>query len=517
MEREYIVVVKRGVDLQEFDNDMIKTTGDGRIPKRSVDMANPRPGSRRMTHYMLTSDEAYKLQFDPRVLSVEIPPEERDDITLGLNAFQTADFTKPTIAESNLVNWGLRRCIDEANNYGTDTTIPGEYLYALDGTGVDVVIQDSGIEADHPEWQDRYGNSRLQQIDWYTESGLSGTQNINHYRDFDGHGTHCAGIAAGKTYGWAKNSHIYAQKLAGLEGSGDTGTGISISDAFDAIRLWHLAKTNGRPTVVNMSWGYSSRITGDPSSINYRGNAFSYTNAAAAWVAYGLVPEQDGIRRTIPARVASVDAEIEDMIDAGIHIVVASGNNYYKADVSTGLDYNNSVVYGSEVYFYHRGSSPFSEEAFIVGNIDTDIQDDSGTARDKISETSTRGPAVNIYAPGTNIMSTLSNTSAYAQVDYPGDSNFKVGSISGTSMAAPQVAGLIALHLQATPKMTTAEMKKRIEQDSKGVIFSTGSDTDYNVFGTSLLGSPNRMLWSRYGRQPFSFSGTTNFGGNIKL
>ena len=54
------------------------------------------------------------------------------------------------------------------------------------------------------------GTSRVQQIDWYTESGLSGSQNVNHYRDFDGHGTHCAGIAAGKTYGWAKKAHIYS-------------------------------------------------------------------------------------------------------------------------------------------------------------------------------------------------------------------------------------------------------------------------------------------------------------------
>ena len=36
----------------------------------------------------------------------------------------------------------------------------------------------------------------------------------NHYTDDDdGHGTHVAGIATGKTYGWAKNANIYAMNI----------------------------------------------------------------------------------------------------------------------------------------------------------------------------------------------------------------------------------------------------------------------------------------------------------------
>ena len=45
---------------------------------------------------------------------------------------------------------------------------------------------DSGIQADHPEFQDANGNTRVQQIDWYAASGLTGTMPPGHYTDYDG-------------------------------------------------------------------------------------------------------------------------------------------------------------------------------------------------------------------------------------------------------------------------------------------------------------------------------------------
>ena len=83
------------------------------------------------------------------------------------------------------------------------------YDYVLDGTGVDMVIMDTGIKQIIPEWQDPDGVPRLQQIDWFAESGVSGTQPTNFYTDTNGHGTHCIGTMAGKYFGWAKNARIY--------------------------------------------------------------------------------------------------------------------------------------------------------------------------------------------------------------------------------------------------------------------------------------------------------------------
>ena len=171
MEKEYTVIVNNRDDLAAIEAELTASTGDGPIPGRTVSIANPRMGSRVQTHFMLTDEEAQALATDPRIRAVEIPPDQRDDIQIGLNAYQNATFYRdyPYDGQSGLVdgyvNWGLRRCIEETNVYGNLTSTTGDYQYALDGTGVDVVIQDSGIEAAHPEWQDSQGNTRLQQID----------------------------------------------------------------------------------------------------------------------------------------------------------------------------------------------------------------------------------------------------------------------------------------------------------------------------------------------------------------
>lgn len=514
MEKEYAVIVHRGINLAEFDAELASEQGHGPIPARSVVIADPRPGSQRMTHWMLTDEEAEELRNDNRVLSVEIPPDQRDDIQLVLNASQTGNFYRG-FNDSSDVNWGLRRVNETTNVYDDQTTVAGDYEYALNGEGVDVVIQDSGIQPGHPEWEDLQGNTRLQQVDWYAVSGLSGTQSADYYRDRDGHGTHCAGIAAGKTYGWAKGAHIYSQKLAGLETlQGADGTGTPISTAFDAIRLWHNAKTNGRPTVVNMSWGYVTGVTGNPINGIYRGVPWTYgsdyTTDNALWDGTGVVSAfQDGSRQ-LPAQVAFVDAEVEDMIDAGIHVCIAAGNDYYKADIATGADYNNTVSFTGITRNYHRPGSPYSDRAFCVGNLDSAVFDDNGTFKDRTAASSKKGPAVNMWAPGTDIMSTTSNEAdaAYTVFDYPDDVNYKIMSISGTSMASPQVAGLLAVYLQSIPTLTPDQLREKIINDSSAELYETGSDTDYRAFTTSILGSPNRHVYSRYGKQPVVLTGS---------
>ena len=500
-EKEYIVSLNKGVNYEAFNQEMIASTGGGDIPGRTVDVANARPLSQRNTHYMLTDEEAAKLSSDTRVLAVELRPDLRDDIDLVRTATQTGDFTKTTLDRGDFVNWGLRRMNTLSNPY-TGPNVTGGYDYTLDGTGVDIVIQDSGVQADHPDFYDYNGASRVQEIDWYTASGLSGTQHANHYRDYDGHGTHVAGIAAGLTYGWAKGAKIYAVKVSGLEGSGDTGTGISITDCFDVIKGWHNNKpvdpTTGkkRPTIVNMSWGYGGYFT-DISGGSYRGTPWA---GAARRPDYGMVGSLTAFGYRYVSRVASVDVDVQELIDAGVHVVIAAGNSSQKIDVAAGLDYDNyftKTSTGTTEYYYNRGGSPFSTQAHVVGNIDADVHPDGLEQKASTSET---GPGVTVYAPGTNIMSTTSNINRWGANDgpYPNNSSFLITNISGTSMAAPNVAGALALYTQINPGATPAQGLSFINTNAgASKIYTTSLDNDYDD-SRSILGGNNRFAYNKF-------------------
>ena len=494
-EKEYIVSLNKDVDYDSFWNEIENLSDqDNFVPARRVDIVNNRDGSLRSCHYALTDQEAESLRNDPRVYSVEIPPDQRTDIEIKLRARQSSNFTKTTADSGNFVNYGLLRHLRKNNVYSTGTTAAGSYDYTLDGTGVDVVIQDSGIQWDHPEFRDNNNQSRVYQIDWYAASGISGTQSANFYRDFDGHGTHVAGIAVGKTYGWAKNARIYALKVSGLEGSGDLGTGISVTDCFDVIKLWHRNKpvdpTTGykRPTVVNMSWGYETafrNITGG----NYRGTPWTGT---ARRTDYGMIGYNFFGLNYHGIRVGSVDSDIQEMIDEGIHIVTAGGNDYQKIDVVGGLDYNNFYTSSSAgTVYYHRGSSPRNSTAIVTGSIDSTPY--SATTEQKI-QYSSAGPGVDVYACGTDIMSSCSNTNTKSGVAYFNDSNFKQVNIGGTSMAAPQICGMAACYLQINPNISPSNLKQWIINNSTDLIVSTGLNNDYTN-GRSLLGGNQRVAY----------------------
>ncbi len=528
MEKEYVIGLNRGIDTNQFWQDVEKITTLDNIPNRAIEVANPRSGSNRLTHYYLTDEEAEMIRQDERVYCVEIPANQRDDISIGFRATQTENFTKANDVDGNSVvdatgsarNWGLLRSRYNYNNYGTSTDLSGSYYYTLDGEGVDIVIQDSGIQKDHPEFTDKNGISRVQEINWYTASGMTGSQSAYLYTDYDGHGTHVAGIAAGKTFGFAKEARIYAQKLDGLEGSADPYDGIPISDAFDTIRLWHASKSGSRPTVVNMSWGYGTNLSaGGITAVNYRGSSVSGTEYATD---YGIATYNASQTWRINARVSSVDVEIQEMIDAGIIVCIASGNLNYKIDVPGGLDYDNYFTKGGTNYYYHRGSSPYDDEAFIVGSVS--YLSPSATTDEK-SSFSNAGPGVNIYAPGHFIMSAESNvfSSDHTTADYNLNNSFKQAILSGTSMASPQVAGVAALALQVSPAAKPQSVREALINNATSNILISGSDLNGWSTGGSLntarhsgigFGTQNEALMTTGFNFPSRYSCTEEYNGS---
>ncbi|MEN3333488.1 MAG: serine protease AprX [Blastocatellia bacterium] len=285
--------------------------------------------------------------------------------------------------------------------------------YTLDGKGVGIAILDSGMDKDHKAVKD--GGEIKVSVDFTGERRTD---------DPFGHGTHVAGLAAADE-GFTNNAYAGiapAADLINLRVLDSNGVG-TVSGLLNALN-WVLAnRTRYNIRVVNMSLG-TPAVT-------------SYMND----------PICIAVRR---------------LVDAGIVVVAAAGND--------GKDENGQAVYG-------RIHSPGIEPSAITIGCSNSMGTNS-RADDAMATYSSRGPTrsywtdsdgVNHYdnlvkpdlvAPGNKVIQAEAEDN-YLVTTYPQlethlywDDHKRLMYLSGTSMASPQVAGAVALMLQANPTLT---------------------------------------------------------------
>ena len=150
---------------------------------------------------------------------------------------------KATVSKS--VPWNLDR-IDQRRN-----VLDQEYNPAGDGRDVDIYIIDTGVKATHQEFEGRVHYAGFDAVDHLTGSNNNG-------RDCNGHGTHCAGTAAGKTYGVAKKANIYNLRALNCKG---TGAVSGIVMGIDKIIKKHKESSTGRPIVISQSLGVKKSLS----------------------------------------------------------------------------------------------------------------------------------------------------------------------------------------------------------------------------------------------------------------
>ena len=247
--------------------------------------------------------------------------------------------------------------------------LDGKYDPFSDGANVNIAIVDTGI-APHPDFENRL------QPECFT------AHMFGNCVDQNGHGTHVAATAAGREFGVAKHAKLYSVRVLDKDGRG--------SDT-DVIRgnEWVVAqkKAQGGTWVINMS------LSGSPA----------------------------------PA----LDAAVCRVIEAGITVVVAAGNDSADSYDSSPARVKQTICTGAT----ERGDST----AYF----------------------SNHGPGVDVYAPGVNIRSAK-----------PGGGS---QTMQGTSMASPHVAGAVAL--MAIGK-TPAEIEALIvETSTKDALSNVPSET----------------------------------------
>lgn len=491
--REYIITVKDPAvwDTGLWNELTADGLGDNFIPKRPIEVINERPFNDFSAHFNLTDEEAEQIRQDDRIAFVELQADLHEDAKkehFGTRATYTYDKSNSTT--NTMKNWGLLRGSRTTNPFASSTAVNAGFTYNLDGTGVDVVVVDTGVESNHPEFAvnaDGSGGSRVVDFDW-ASLGVPGTASAasigGYLGDGDGHGSNCASIAAGNTCGWASGAAIYSLRIfSGYDIKTGASLGAINSDiAFDLVRAFHLAKRaagNMRPTICTNSWGYRSSYYQMTSTV-WRGQTYAGSTPNSN---YGQVYSQH------PFVVNYLDVSATNCANAGVILVGAAGNYRHKIDVSGGQDYNNyynSSYYG--VTYYHRGSSPTRADGFItVGAID------NSTTEQKVYFSET-GPRVDIYSPGTMIMGAYANAPYVTPaVQDPRASGYYLNKISGTSQATPNVTGLLATILQARPNMTPAEAKQFLIDHSLKNVLVEGGSTSYTST-TYLQGGNNRVL-----------------------
>ncbi len=335
-------------------------------------------------------------------------------------------------------------------------TVTGADGSPLTGKGVSVGVIDSGVDPTHPYFKEADGSSAVvanyKTLCDLTET-LCSVQKVPNNVDTDtlslgGHGTHVNGIVAGRPTavgGTMQQGAAPGAKLVSLS----TGAGLVIIGA-DAALNWVLENHNA-PCGAGVPASTCPPIKVTNNSYGPTGGGAFDPNSATAKIQRALAAE-------------------------GVVTVWANGNDGGdgSADLSNppGKDPTGGVI----------SVASFNDQ-------------ETGTRDGTVSDFSSRGKAgdqstyPDISAPGENITSScrlylpICSTGLDPQ-NGPGPTDIGTfNTISGTSMAAPHIAGIVAQLFQANPSASAAQVENALK--TTAYKFANGAPYQAGALGTT--------------------------------
>ncbi|MEU6879918.1 S8 family serine peptidase [Streptomyces sp. NPDC046712] len=325
------------------------------------------------------------------------------------------------------------------------------------GTGNVVAILDTGVAVKHPF----LGNRVIAEACFSTNIPASGVTSLcpNGTEQQEGagaadaesgpcaasglcdHGTHVSGIAAGK-----------GQGLTGAPKAGVApGAKIIAIQVFSKFSTEASCGVGKAPCVLSYS---SDQLAALEKVLQLRQSG---TSVVAANMSLG------GGQHTTACDTDSRKLAIDNLRAAGVATVISAGNSAYTDAV---------------------GAPGCISSAITVG---------STTDDDQLSSFTNRGPLLDVFAPGSNVVSSV-----------PGNG---YAAYNGTSMAAPHVTGAFAVLKQAYPRASVSELEKVLETSGKTINYAGAATprikldlapriTDFNGDGVedTVVGDPKATV-----------------------
>ncbi|KAG6825239.1 hypothetical protein H0H92_004321 [Tricholoma furcatifolium] len=295
----------------------------------------------------------------------------------AIQSIEKHEYLTPNIIRTqNPTTWNLARLNTIISLRGGARNNWSKYSYTYDesdGAGVDIYILDTGVFVDHPSFEGR------------ARRGPTFIRSGHPFDNINGHGTHCAGIAASSHFGVAKAATIISIKVIGTQYNGVVSA--ATSDIVEAIEYVIAEyKRHSRKSVISMSLGSSTVVPSLDKAIKQvrKGQNFQWA-------------------------VVDKILAIWQAINAGIHVVVAAGNDNQDAGLT---------------------SPARVKEAITVG---------ASNIRDQRASFSNYGLSVDLFAPGEDILSTSNEG------------------------AVPHVAGVVANILSKEGQMSPSKMVNRLK------------------------------------------------------